>query len=42
MAEHFAVWRAKFGVKWDVKPVVNDKEVIKRNMQVSEEIAAMG
>ena len=42
MAEHFALWRAKFGVEWDVKPVFNDEEVIKRNKQVAEEIAAMG
>ena len=41
MAEHFAIWRAKFGVEWDVKPVFNDEEVIKRNKQVAEEIAAM-
>jgi len=34
--------RAKFGVEWDVKPVFNDEEVIKRNKQVAEEIAAMG
>ena len=42
MAEHFAIWRAKFGVEWYVKPVFNDEEVIKRNKQVAEEIAAMG
>ena len=42
VAEHFAIWRAKFGVEWDVKPVFNDEEVIKRNKQVAEEIAAMG
>ena len=42
MAEHFAIWRAKFCVEWDVKPVFNDEEVIKRNKQVAEEIAAMG
>ena len=42
MAEHFAIWRAQFGVEWDVKPVFNDEEVIKRNKQVAEEIAAMG
>ena len=29
VAEHFAIWRAKFGVEWDVKPVFNDEEVIK-------------
>ena len=42
VAEHFAIWRAKFGFEWDVKPVFNDKEVIQRNKHVAEEIAAMG
>ena len=42
LAEHFAIWRAKLGVEWDVKPVFNDDEVIKRNKQVADELEALG
>ena len=42
MAEHFGIWRAKFGVEWNVLPVFNDEEVIMRNKQLAEELAAMG
>ena len=42
MAEHFGIWRAKFGVEWNVLPVFNDEEVILRNKQLAEEVAAMG
>ena len=42
MAEHFGIWRAKFGVEWNVTPVFNDEEVIVRNKQLAEEVAAMG
>ena len=42
MAEHFGIWRAKFGVEWNVLPVFNDEEVILRNKQLAEELAAIG
>ena len=42
MAEHFGTWRAKFVVKWNVLPVFNDEEVILRNKQLADEVAAMG
>ena len=42
MAEHFGIWRAKFGVEWNVLTVFNDEEVILRNKQLAEELAAMG
>ena len=35
VAEHFAIWRTKFGVEWDVKTVFNDEEVIKRNKKIT-------
>ena len=42
MPEHFAICRAKFGVEWNVLPVFNDEEVILRNKQLAEELAAIG
>ena len=42
MAEHFGIWRVKFGVEWSVLLVFNDEEVILRNKQLAEELAAMG
>ena len=42
MAEHFGIWRAKFGVEWNVLPVFNDEEVILRNKQLADEVAMMG
>ena len=41
MAEHFVIWRAKFGVEWNVFPVFNDEEIILRNKQFAEKVAAM-
>ena len=42
ISEHFGVWRAKFGLEWNITAVLNDTEVIKRNKQVAEAVAAMG
>ena len=42
MPKHIDIWTAKYGVECDVKQVFNDEEVIKRNKQVAEEIAAIG
>ena len=42
ISQHFGVWRAKFGVKWNVLPVFNDEEVILRFRQISEEVTAFG
>ena len=42
MAEHFAIWRAKYFVEWDVKPVFNDEEVIISNKKISDKLAAIG
>ena len=39
--EHFAVWREKFGVEWNITPVLNDEEVILRNKKVLDEINLM-
>ena len=40
MAEHFGMWRAKFGIEWNLIPIFNDEEVtlIKK---LAEEVAAM-
>ena len=42
ISEHFGVWRAKFGVEWNITAVLNDDEVIKRNKQVADAAAEMG
>ena len=42
ISEHFGVWRAKFGLEWNITPVLNDEEVIQRNKQVADAVAAMG
>ena len=42
ISEHFGVWRAKFGVEWNISAVLNDEEVIKRNKQVADAAAEMG
>ena len=42
ISEHFGVWRAKFGVEWNITAVLNDEEVIKRNKQVADAAAEMG
>ena len=42
ISEHFGVWRAKFGFKWNITAVLNDEEVIQRNNQVADAVAAMG
>tara|TARA_Y100000589_G_C27023567_1_gene575941 strand:- start:473 stop:793 length:321 start_codon:yes stop_codon:yes gene_type:complete len=39
VAEHFDVWRSKFGVEWNFIPVLNDEEVILRNKKLKDEIA---
>tara|TARA_Y100000589_G_C26708663_1_gene448789 strand:+ start:18 stop:338 length:321 start_codon:yes stop_codon:yes gene_type:complete len=36
--EHFAIWREKFGVEWNITPVLNDDEIIKRNKKLLDEI----
>ena len=42
ISEHLGVWRAKFGVEWNITAVLNDEEVIKRNKQVADAAAEMG
>ena len=42
ISEHFGVWRAKFGLEWNITAVLNDEEVIQRNKQVGDAVAAMG
>ena len=42
MAEHFGIWRAKFGVEWNVMSFFNQEEIILRNKQLAEEVSAMG
>ena len=39
--EHFAIWREKFGVKWNFTPVLNDDEVIRRNKKIDDEMKSM-
>ena len=36
--EHFAIWREKFGVDWNITPVLNDDEVIRRNRKLFDEV----
>ena len=42
ISEHFGVWRAKFGLEWNITSVLNDEEVIQRNKQVADAVAEMG
>ena len=42
ISEHFGVWRAKFGLEWNITPVLNDVEVIQRNKQVTDAVAEVG
>ena len=42
ISKHFGVWRAKFGLEWNITAVLNDEEVIQRNKQVADAVAAMG
>ena len=42
ISQHFGVWRAKFGLDWNITAVLNDDEVIKRNKQVADAVSAMG
>ena len=42
ISEHFGVWRAKFGLKWNITAVLNDEEIIQRNKQIAGAFAAMG
>ena len=42
ISEHFGVWRARFGLEWNITAVLNDEEVIQRNKQVADAVAVMG
>jgi len=42
ISQHFGVWRAKFGLDWNITPVLNDDEVIQRNKQVADAVVSMG
>ena len=42
ISEHFGVWRAKFGLEWNITAVLNDYEFIQRNKQVANAVAAIG
>ena len=42
ISQHFGVWRAKFGLDWNITAVLNDDEVIQRNKQVADAVASMG
>ena len=42
ISEHFGVWRAKFGLEWNMTAVLNDEQVIQRNEQVVYSVAVMG
>ena len=42
ISEHFRVWRAKFGLEWNITAVLNDYEFIQRNKQVANAVAAIG
>ena len=42
ISEHFGVWRAKFGLEWKIIALLNNEEVIQRNKQVADAVAAMG
>ena len=42
ISKHFGVWRAKFGLVSNITAVLNDKEVIQRNKQFANTIAAIG
>ncbi len=42
ISEYFGVWRAKFGLEWNMTAVLNDEKVIQRNKQVVYSVAVMG
>ena len=42
ISQDFGVWRAKFGLDWNIIAFLNDNEVIPRNKQVDDAIALMG
>ena len=42
ISKHFGMWRAKFGLDCNITAVLNDDEVIERNKQVADAVAAMG
>ncbi len=42
ISQHFGMRRAKFGLDWNITAVLNDDEVIQRNKQVADAVAAMG
>ena len=42
ISQHFGVWRAKFGLDWNITAVLNDNEVIQRNKQVAGAVASIG
>ncbi len=39
--EHFSIWREKFGVEWNITPVLNDDEVIRRNKKLFDELGTI-
>ena len=42
ISQHFGVWRAKFDLDWNITAFLNDDEVILRNKQVANAVAAIG
>ena len=42
ISEYFGVWRAEFGLEWNITAVLNDDEFIQRNKQVANAVAAIG
>ena len=42
ISQHFGVWRAKFGLNWNITAVLNDDEMIQINKQVADTVTAMG
>lgn len=38
----FGVWRAKFGLDWNITAVLTDDEVMQRNKQVADAVAEIG
>ena len=35
--EHFAIWRERIGVNWNIVPVLSDEEILLRNRKIAEE-----
>ena len=42
ISQHCGVWRAKFGLDWNITAVLNDDDVIQRNNKVADTVASMG